>query len=107
MEEVLSAARPGMKINQLQARGRRVLDAMLYRTATAPSSTFMGSDWTTTKRNGVRRPIGQMENGMVVAVHIYCHGDESHRYYIEEIGVVRPDGIERFFTWDMREPLVN
>ena len=48
-----------------------------------------------------------IENGIVLAAHIYYHGDERHRYYIEELGVVRPDGIERFFTWDMREPLVN
>lgn len=48
-----------------------------------------------------------MVDGAVLAAHLYYHGDEQHRYYIEELGVVRPHGIERFFTWDMREPLVG
>ena len=98
MEEVLNAARPGVKLSQLQARGRRVLErhnvpdsdsALIYFHGIGLDNNDlewgMPADWT-------------MENGIVLAVHIYYHGDERHRYYIEELGVVRPDGIERFFT---------
>ena len=46
-----------------------------------------------------------MENGMVVAAHFLYPGDAKHRYFVEEIGVVKPDGIERFFTWDYRKPV--
>jgi hypothetical protein len=46
-----------------------------------------------------------MENGMVVASHFLYPGDAQHRYFVEEIGVVRPDGIERFFTWDYHKPV--
>ena len=48
-----------------------------------------------------------MERGMVVAAHILYPGDARHRSYIEEIGVVGPHGMERFFSWSVHEPLAG
>ena len=107
MEEVLNAARPGLKISQLQAHGRRVLERHAIPDSDAALIYFHGLRLDNNEQEWGTPADWAMEAGMVVAVHIYYHGDERHRHYIEEIGVVRPDGIDRFFTWDMREPLVN
>jgi len=40
-----------------------------------------------------------------VAAHFLYPGDAQHRYFVEEIGVVRPHGMERFFTWDYHKPV--
>lgn len=107
MEEVLNAARPGLKISQLQAHGRRVLERHAIPDSDAALIYFHGLGLDNNEQEWGTPADWAMEAGMVVAVHIYYHGDERHRHYVEEIGVVRPDGIDRFFTWDMREPLVN
>jgi len=36
----------------------------------------------------------------VVAAHVVYPGDDRNRAYLEEIGVVTRNGLERFFTWD-------
>ncbi len=107
MEEVLNAARPGVKLSELQGRGRRVLERHSVPDSDSALIYFHGIGLDNNELEWGMPADWSMENGNVLAVHIYHHGDERHRYYIEELGVVRPDGIERFFTWDMKEPLVN
>lgn len=107
MEEVLSAARPGVKLSQLQARARRVLERHAVPASDSTLIYFHGIGLDNSEQEWGAPADWTLENGIVLAIHIYYHGDERHRYYIEELGVVRPHGIERFFTWNMREPLVN
>lgn len=107
MEEVLNSARPGVKLSQLQARGRRVLEGHAVPASDSALIYFHGVGLDNNEQEWGTPADWALQNGMVLAIHIYCHGDERHRYYIEELGVVTPHGIERFFTWDMREPLVN
>jgi len=105
LEEVLNAARPGVRLSQLQALGRRVFER---HGVPAPESAliyFHGVGLDNSEHEWGTPADWVMEAGTVVAVHIYYPGDERHRYYIEEVGVVTPSGIDRFFTWDMGQPL--
>ena len=105
MAEVLASARPGVKISELQARGRRVLERHAIAASDSALIYFHGIGLDNNEQEWGTPMDWVVESGMVLAVHIYCHGDDRRRYYIEELGVVGPHGIERFFTWDMREPL--
>lgn len=107
MEEVLRAARPGIKLSRLQARGRRVLEGHNIPDSDTAFIYFHGIGLDNNEQEWGTPADWAMEEGMVIAGHIYYHGDDQRRYYIEEIGVVRPDGIERFVTWDVKEPLSN
>ena len=107
MEEILNAARPGVKISQLQGLGRRVLERHNIPDSDSSLIYFHGVGLDNSEQEWGAPADWAMENGIVLSVHIYYHGDERHRYFIEELGVVKPEGIERFFTWDMKEPLLN
>jgi hypothetical protein len=48
-----------------------------------------------------------MEKNMVISAHVASPGGPKVRHYIEEVGVVTDHGVDRFFTWDATEPLVN
>ncbi len=106
MEEVLHAARPGIKLSQLQAIARRVFHRYGLPAGEAALIYFHGVGLDNSEQEWGAPADWTMENGMVVAAHFLYPGDAEHRYFIEEIGVVRPDGIERFYTWDCCEPLV-
>ncbi len=107
LEEVLNAARPGVRLSRLQALGRRVFER---HGVPAPESVFIyfhGVGLDNSEHEWGTPADWVMEAGTVVAVHIYYPGDERHRYYIEEFGVVTPSGISRFFGWDVRESLAG
>ena len=107
MEEVLRSSRPGVSLSQVQARGRRVLESHNVPDSNTAFIYFHGLGLDNSEQEWGTPRDWTMEAGMVLAAHIYYHGDERHRYYIEEIGVVTPEGIDRFFTWDMKEPLLG
>ena len=92
MEEVLSSARPGVHLSQVQARGRRVLEAHNVPDSDSALIYFHGLGLDNSEQEWGTPLDWTMETGMVLAAHIYYHGDERRRYYIEEIGVVTPDG---------------
>ncbi len=106
MEEVLDAARPGIRLSQLQARARRVFERHEVPASDSALIYFHGVGLDNSEQEWGTPADWAMEAGMVVAAHFLYPGEAKHRYFIEEIGVVRQDGIERFFTWDCREPLV-
>lgn len=107
LEEVLTAARPGVRLSQLQARARRVFERHHVAAAESVLVYFHGVGLDNSEHEWGTPADWAMEEGTVVAVHIYYPGDERDRYYIEEVGVVRTDGIDRFFNWDIREPLLG
>jgi Xaa-Pro aminopeptidase len=105
MEEALNAARPGTKLSQLQAQARRVFERHGVPASDSALIYFHGVGLDNAEQEWGTPADWAMENGMVVAAHFLYPGDVKHRYFIEEIGVVKPDGIERFFTWDYHKPV--
>jgi Xaa-Pro dipeptidase len=103
--EVLNAARPGARLSELQTRARQVLRGHRLPAADAAVIYFHGVGLDNSELEWGAPADWSMEPGMVVAAHILYPGDAEHRYYIEEIGVVRPDGMARFFSWSDHEPL--
>jgi len=104
-EEVLNAARPGVKLSVLQARARRVFQRHGVPASDSAVIYFHGVGLDNSEQEWGAPADWTVEPGMVVAVHILYPGDAEHRYYIEEIGAVGPHGMERFFSWSDHEPL--
>ena len=108
IEEVIENMRPGRKMSELHAIGRRAFErhglprvdwALVYfhglgiENSDREAGNSGDFDW-------------RLEEGQVVAAHVVYPGDDRTRSYVEEIGVVRKDGLEPFFTWD-HEPLLS
>jgi Xaa-Pro aminopeptidase len=112
--EIIGQMRPGIRVSELQAVGRRALaksglarpeDALVYfhglglehHDLELPQSKEFEDqnrfDWT-------------LEEGMVVAVHIAIGGDTEDRYYTEDIALVTRHAGEGFFKWGPG-PLLN
>lgn len=108
MAEIEAAMRPGARISQLQAVGRRV-----YRDAGAPEPeraliffhglglSHMDLDLERWPANGQATPDWSLEEGMVVATHLLYPGDERGRLWLEDVGLVTRDGCRSFFTWGL------
>jgi len=105
MEETLNAARPGTKLSQLQTQARRVFERHGVPASDLALIYFHGVGLDNSEQEWGTPADWAMENGIVVAAHFLYPGDAKNRYFIEEIGVVKPDGIERFFTWDYHKPV--
>ena len=44
-------------------------------------------------------PNWALQDGMVIAAHLLCPGDERNRCWIEEVFWIKEGGPEAFFTW--------
>ncbi|MDQ3810950.1 MAG: M24 family metallopeptidase [Chloroflexota bacterium] len=107
MGALQEAMRPGARVSQLQAVGRRAFRQAGLGNADQAFIFFHGlglehidmeivdshQDWS-------------LEDGMVVSAHLQVPGDAQHRSWLEEIFVVTPAGGQPFFTWD-HQPLVG
>jgi Xaa-Pro aminopeptidase len=109
MAAIQDALRPGVRLSQLQASGRRAFRQAGLAEPTAERAfiffhglglehidmeiTDSHQDWS-------------VEDGMVVSAHLQVPGDDRHRSWLEEIFLVTPGGGEPFFTWD-HQPLVG
>jgi Xaa-Pro dipeptidase len=106
---VLDALRPGMGVHELQHLGREVfrkLDIPDYDRALV-FFHGMGLDHTDIEIQGnSATPNWHLEENMVIATHVSYPGDARSRYYIEDIGLVTPDGGESLYTWGI-EPHRN
>jgi Xaa-Pro dipeptidase len=101
---LIAAMRPGVRISELQARGREV-----YRREGVPDPAaavifFHGlglshMDIEQTTADG--RPNGDwsLEDGMVVPVHLLYPGGEHERFWVEEVVAIGPDGGRPLFSW--------
>ena len=95
------AMRPGVRLSQLQAAGRRAFRQAGLASADDAFIFFHGlglehidmevtsshQDWS-------------LEDGMVVSAHLQVPGDDRRRGWLEEIFLVTPSGGEPFFSWD-------
>jgi Xaa-Pro aminopeptidase len=110
-QALLSAMRPGVKVSELQARGRDV-----YRKAGVPDADaalifFHGlglshMDLELTTAEGKPNGDWALEEGMVVPLHLLYPGGERERAWLEEVVVVEPEGGHPLFSWGF-EPLTG
>jgi Xaa-Pro aminopeptidase len=108
LQEVLLQMKPGRRMSELHAIGRRVFE----------HHGLPRADWALVYFHGLGiensdREAGNsgdfdwaLEEGQVVAAHVVYPGDDRTRSYIEDIGVVTRNGLDRFFAWD-HEPLLG
>ena len=110
-EAVLGAMRPGARVSALQALARDV-----YRKAGVPDPAsavifFHGlglSHMDIEQQTADGKPNGdwQLEEGMVVPVHLLYPGGERERVWLEEVAVVTRDCGRPLFSWGFA-PLVG
>jgi Xaa-Pro aminopeptidase len=103
-EALLEAMRPGARVSELQALTREA-----YRKAGLPNPAeavifFHGlglSHMDIEQRSADGKPHidWQLEEGMVVPLHLLVPGGERERYWLEEVAVVTPAGGRPLFSW--------
>lgn len=103
-EALLEAMRPGVRVSELQARGREV-----YRKAGVPDPDsavlfFHGlglSHMDIEQVTADGRPNGDwaLEEGMVAPMHLLYPGGAAERAWVEEVVVIGPDGGRPLFSW--------
>jgi Xaa-Pro dipeptidase len=105
MTEILQASKPGARISELQAVGRRAYRQHGIAIADDIFIFFhgLGLEHIDMELTSSRQDW-QLEQGMVVSAHLLAPGDDRTRSWLEEIYLVTPDGGEPFFKWG-HEPL--
>jgi Xaa-Pro dipeptidase len=103
-QTLLSAMRPGVRISELQAKGRDI-----YRREGVPDPAaavifFHGlglSHMDIEQRSADGKPNGDwvLEDGMVVPVHLLYPGGEHERFWLEEVVAIGSDGGRPLFSW--------
>src|SRR5919198_6175325 len=109
MAALQDAMRPGARLSQLQASGRRAFrQAGLAEPSAERAFIFfhgLGLEHIDMEITNSHQDWS-VEDGMVVSAHLQVPGDDRHRSWLEEIFLVTPGGGEPFFTWD-HQPLVG
>jgi Xaa-Pro dipeptidase len=103
-EMLISAMRPGVRIGELQRRGRDI-----YRREGVPDPDaavifFHGlglshMDLEQTTADGKPNSDWMLEDGMVAPVHLLYPGGEHERVWLEEVVAIGPDGGRPLFSW--------
>jgi len=105
-EALLEAMRPGAKISELQAAGRRAFRKAGVSDADAAVIFFHGlglshMEIEQSKADGTPNSDWVLEEGMVVPLHVLYPGDEHHRMWVEEVALITRDGGQPFFSWGL------
>ncbi len=92
---LLTAMRPGVKVSELQARGREVYRTAGVADADAAVIFFHGlglshMDIEQTTADGKPNDNWALEEGMIVPRHLLYPGGERERSWLEEVVVVTP-----------------
>ena len=107
MGELQEAMRPGVRLSDLQARGRRAFRTAGLGNADQAFIFFHGLGLEHIDMEVVdSHEDWSLEEGMVVSAHLQVPGDAQHRSWLEEIFLVTPSGGQPFFGWD-HQPLVG
>ena len=110
MNEIHNSMRPGVRIGELQEKSRRTFQQLEVPQHDSVLTYFHGvglshADVLALVEDGAD-PNWKLEEGMVIAAHLLCPGDEKERCWIEEVFLVKEGGPEPFFTWG-NHPLTN
>jgi Xaa-Pro aminopeptidase len=109
--DLLNAMRPGIKVSELQSRGRSVFRKAGVPDADSAIIFFHGlglshMDLEQVSSVGIPNADWALEEGMVVPLHVLYPGDENSRMWIEEVAHVTTDGAVPFFSWG-QNPLIG
>ena len=110
MNEIHNSMRPGVRIGELQEKSRRTYQQLEVPQHESVLTYFHGvglshADVLALVEAGAD-PNWKLEEGMVIAAHLLCPGNENERCWIEEVFLVKEGGPEPFFTWG-NDPLTN
>ena len=110
MQEIQSSMRPGVRISELQETSQRTFRRLGVPQSQSVMTYFHGLGLSHMDREvpaeGDADRDWALEEGMVIAPHLLCPGDEKERCWIEDVVLVKQQGVEAFFTWG-NEPLTN
>ena len=99
MAEVQNAMRPGVKISELEAKGRQAYRRAGISNADQVFIFFHGLGLEHIDMEVLEsRHDWSLEEGMVVSAHLQVPGDDRSRNWLEEIFHVKKDGGEPLFT---------
>ncbi len=101
---VCDAMRPGVRISELQAKGRDVFRRCGVPDADSALIFFHGlglshMDLEQVTADGQPNIDWQLEAGMVVPLHILYPGGENERFWLEEVVEVTAGGGKPYFSW--------
>ena len=103
MSELGRSMNPGVKIAELQEKTMQTFQKMEVPQSEALLTYFHGlglshSDVEALAVDGAD-PNWALQDGMVIAAHLLCPGDEKQRCWIEEVFWIKEGGAEPLFTW--------
>ena len=103
MYEIQQLMRPGVRIGEIQEKSQRTFQQMGVPQSASVLTYFHGMGLSHTDVEALAiddaDPNWALGEGMVIAAHLLCPGDEKERCWIEEVFVVKEGGAEPLFTW--------
>ena len=110
MNEIHRLMRPGVRIAEIQEKGQWTFQQMEVPQHSSVLTYFHGLGMSHTDVEALAVDDGDpnwpLQEGMVIAAHLLCPGNEQERCWIEEVFVVKEEGAEPLFTWG-NDPLTN
>ena len=110
MNGIHESMRPGVRIGELQEKTQRTYQQMEVPQHESVLTYFHGLGLSHTDVLAMAEdgsdPNWRLEEGMVIAAHLLCPGNQNERCWIEEVFVVKEGGPEPLFTWG-NDPLVS
>ena len=110
MNEIHQSIRPGVRIGELQEKSQRTFQRFEVPQHESVLTYFHGMGLSHADVAALVEddadPNWALQEGMVIAAHLLCPGDERQRCWIEEVFLVKEGGAEPFFTWG-NDPLTN
>ena len=103
-EMLLASMRPGMRISELQRKGRDIYRRERVPDPDAAVIFFHGlglshMDLEQTTADGKPNGDWVLEDGMVAPVHLLYPGGEHERFWLEEVVAIGKDGGRPLFSW--------
>ena len=103
MTELQMAMRPGARIAELQEKTMQTFQKMEVPQSETLLTYFHGLGLSHADVEALAvddaDPNWALQDGMVIAAHLLCPGDEKQRCWIEEVFWIKEGGSEALFTW--------
>ena len=110
MREMQESMRPGVRVADLQEQSQRTFQKLGVPQSESVLTYFHGLGLSHMDLEVLAEDDADqnwaLQEGMVVAAHLLCPGDEKQRCWIEDVVLVKEQGSEAFFTWGC-DPITN
>jgi Xaa-Pro aminopeptidase len=107
---IMNELRPGKRVHEVQTIGREIFRKLKVPEYDRALVFFhgMGLDHTDIEIKGSHKTANwTFEENMAIATHVAYPGDRRTRYYIEDVGIVRPGGGETLYKWGVGPHVVD